>query len=99
MAFGFLVHLKVKLSHGVCRVGILSACGRRDHDARIGRTIEASCLALMFATLGTGPAAAGLYAVAGWLLTAAAVAEREPATSETAHPPDQLHAAAPAQAA
>jgi hypothetical protein len=96
VAVAFLAHLKVKLAHGVCRVGILSACGRRAHDARIGRTIEAMCLALMLGTMGTGPAAAGLYAVAGWLLTAAAVAEREPATNG---PADQPRAGAPARAA
>src|SRR4051794_25878121 len=28
IAFGFAVHLRTKLRHGICRVGILSACGR-----------------------------------------------------------------------
>jgi hypothetical protein len=76
VALGFVVHLRAKLRLGVCRVGILSACGRREHDARVGRTLEAMCLALVLGTLGQGPAAAGLFAVAGWLLTSASVAER-----------------------
>jgi hypothetical protein len=99
VAVGFVVHLKVKLSHGVCRVGILSACGRRAHDARIGRSIEAMCLALMFATIGTGPAAAGLFAVAGWLLTAAAVAERPDPGEATSEPEGQRSSGVPAPAA
>jgi hypothetical protein len=96
VAFGFAVHLREKLRHGVCRIGILSACGRREHDARIGRTLETMCLALALGTIGDGPAAAGLFAVAGWLLTSAAVAERAGATSERE---DQPPAAEPAQAA
>jgi hypothetical protein len=96
VAFGFLVHLRVKLRLGLYRVGILSACGRREHDARVGRTLETMCLALVLGTLGHGPAAAGLFAVAGWLLTSASVAERRAPTSEReAQPP----AAEPARAA
>lgn len=78
-AIGFLVHLKVKAGHGICRVGILSACGRRAHDARVGRTLEAAALVLAAAVVLAAPV---LYAVAGWLLTAAAVAERPDQAAE-----------------
>lgn len=73
LALGFAVHLRIKARHGLCRVGLLSACGRRAHDARVGRTLEAAALTLAAAVALTEPA---LFAVAGWLLTAAAVAER-----------------------
>ncbi len=72
-AVAFLVHLRAKSGHGICRVGILSACGRRAHDARVGRALEAAGLTLAGAVVFDMPP---LYAVAGWLLTAAAVAER-----------------------
>jgi hypothetical protein len=96
VGFGLAAHLRAKLRHGVCRVGILSAFGRREHDARIGRTLETMCLALALGTAGDGPGAAGLFAVAGWLLTSAAVAERDGATSERE---DQPPVAERAQAA
>jgi len=67
---------------------LLTACGRRAHDARIGRTLQAACLALLAAAALSGPLAAALYAVAGWLLTAASVAERAAGvTSTPAVPP------------
>jgi hypothetical protein len=99
VAFGFVVHVRVKVGHGVWRVGILSACGRREHDARVGRTLEAMCLALVLGTLGSGPAAAGLFAVVGWLLSAASVAERRPEPAASCAREDQPPAAAPARAA
>jgi hypothetical protein len=77
VAAGFYLHVHVKARHGVWRIGVLSACGRRAHDGRVGRTVEARCLILAVATLTTGPTSAALYAVAGWLLSAAAVAERD----------------------
>jgi hypothetical protein len=95
-AFGLAAHMRVKARHGVCRVGLLSAFGRREHDARIGRTLETMLLAMALGTAGHGPAAAGLFAVAGWLLTSASVAERTGATSERE---DQPPAAERAQAA
>jgi hypothetical protein len=98
IAAGLVIHVCVKGRHGIRRVGLLSAFGRREHDARIGRTLEAMAVALAVATAGTGPAAAGLYAVAGWLLAAASVAERGPAGSTSARE-DQPPAAAPAPAA
>jgi hypothetical protein len=97
-AIGFVIHLKVKLAHGVCRVGILSACGRREHDARIGRTLEAMCMVLAVATVAGGRPGAGLFAVSGWLLAAAAVAERpEPGVSYALE--DRPPVAEPARAA
>lgn len=90
-AAGFVTHLAVKARHGVCRPGILSACGRRAHDARVGRTLETAALCLAGAALLAFPA---LYAVAGWLVTAAAVAERP-----TSGPGDRPLVAAPAPAA
>ncbi len=87
VAIGFAVHLRVKLRLGVFRVGILSACGRREHDARVGRTLETMCLALALGAFGEGPAAAGLFAVAGWLLAAAAVAERSATSAREDRPP------------
>lgn len=92
-AAGFLVHLGAKAGHGICRVGILSACGRRAHDARVGRTLEATALVLAAAVVFAAPA---LYAVAGWLLTTAAVAERPKGAATTATRP---LAAGPAPAA
>jgi hypothetical protein len=97
VAFGFVVHLRVKVRLGVCRVGLLSAFGRREHDARIGRTLEVMCVALALGTLGHGPAAAGLFAVAGWLLTSASVEER--GGGATSAREDQPPAAEPARAA
>ena len=82
-AAAFAVHLRAKAGHGICRIGILSACGRRAHDARVGRTLEATALVLAAAVAFSLPA---LYAVAGWLLTAAAVAER-PEGAATSPPP------------
>lgn len=69
----FVLHVRAKAAHGIRRVGILSACGRRAHDARVGRTLEVAALTLAAAVVLD---VAALYAVAGWLLTAAAVAER-----------------------
>jgi hypothetical protein len=76
IAAGFAVHVRIKARHGVCRIGVLSACGRRAHDARVGRALELMVSVLAAATVVSGPWSAALYAVAGWLLTAAAVAER-----------------------
>ncbi len=90
---GFVVHLVAKASHGIVRIGLLSACGRRAHDARVGRRLEAAALVLAAAVLFAQPA---LFAVAGWLVTAAAVPERP--TREVARRP-QPRAAVPAQVA
>ncbi len=68
--------MALKLRHGAVRIGILSACGRRAHDARVGRCVEVSGLVLAAAAITHGIASPALYAVAAWLLTAAAVAER-----------------------
>lgn len=92
-AVAFVVHCVARAGHGVCRVGILSACGRRAHDARVGRTLEAAVLILAAGAVLAQPAP---FAVAGWLVTAAAVAERpEPTTAPEAQP----LAAAPAPVA
>lgn len=82
MGIGFAAHTFIKAHHGgVVRIGLLSAFGRRRHDARIGRTLEATALMLVAAVLLSEPA---LYAVAGWLLTVAAVAERPDSEPEPA---------------
>ena len=86
-ALGFVVHVRAKADLGVCRIGLLSALGRREHDARVGRTLEAMLLALGLGVLGSGPASAGLFAVAGWLLTAAATAERRSKSEREDRPP------------
>ena len=96
IAAGFLLHVRLKLSHGVHRFGLLSAAGRRSHDARVGRTLEATIAVLAGAALLPAPGAPALYAIAGWMLTAASVAERESASSARE---DQPPAAAPAPAA
>ena len=96
LAIGFVAHVALKLRHGAFRIGILSACGRRAHDARVGRTVEVAALVLAAAAITDGVASPALYAVAAWLLTAAAVAERRRLASE---PEAQPHAAAPAPAA
>lgn len=70
---GLLAHVHGKARHGAHRIGLLSAFGRRAHDGRVGRTLELMCLALAIASVTHEPA---VYAVAGWLLTSAAVAER-----------------------
>jgi hypothetical protein len=94
--FGLAVHVRAKRPLGICRVGLLSAFGRREHDARVGRTLETMCLALVLGALGSGPAAAGLFAVGGWLLSSASVAERgEPTSAREDRPP----ASEPARAA
>lgn len=94
LAAGFVAHVVLKLRHGAVRVGILSACGRRSHDARVGRTVETAALVLAAAAIPEGVISPALYATAAWLMTAAAVAERP--TSEPAARP---LAAAPARAA
>jgi hypothetical protein len=94
LAAGFVVHVVLKLRHGAVRVGILSACGRRAHDARVGRTLEAAALVMAAATVTEGVVSPALYATAAWLITAAAVAER-PTTEREAQP----LAAAPARVA
>lgn len=96
LAIGFVAHVVLKFDHGAVRVGVLSAVGRRAHDARVGRTVEAAAVVLTAAAVTDGVASPALYAVAAWLLTAAAVAERSAATSE---PGGQLPAGAPAPAA
>lgn len=88
---GLLVHVHFKAPHGVQRFGLLSAFGRRAHDARVGRTLELACVAFALAPALDAPA---LYVVAGWLLTAAAVAERP-----TSEPEGQPSPGAPAPAA
>lgn len=97
-AIGFGVHVHTKAALGVCRVGLLSALGRREHDARVGRTLEAMLLALTLGAIGHGPASAGLFAVAGWLLTAAATAERRGAPEATQGPRPRRRRRRPPQA-
>ena len=80
---GFYVHTRVLARFGRHRIGLLSAYGRRCHDARIGRTLEAFVAVIALATALTGVASAALFAVAGWLLTAGAVQER-PDSAEVA---------------
>ena len=96
-----------------CLAAVLSAAGRRAHDARIGRQLTAVTAAVLGATalaalhaageaggIPTAEVGAALYAVAGWVLTSASVAER-PALGEVVslirevQPPD----AAPVPAA
>jgi hypothetical protein len=76
IAAGFYLHVHAKARHGTWRIGILSACGRRRQDARVGRTVELMCVALAVATASTGPGSAACFAVFAWLLTAASVSER-----------------------
>lgn len=69
-----------------CEAVALSACGRRAHDARIGWILASVCLALVAAASLAGMDArselsAVFYAIAGWLLTTASVAERPEAPS------------------
>ena len=90
---GLLVHVHFKAPFGVQRLGLLSAFGRRAHDARVGRTLELACVTLTLAPSLDAPA---LYVVAGWLLTAAAVAERDELSSV---PEGQLSSGVPAPAA
>jgi hypothetical protein len=97
IAAGFASHVAAKRRHGVHRPGLLSACGRREHDARIGRTLEGAVIVLAGAAALPEPAGPALYAIAGWLLAAASVAERDDGASSG--PEDRPPASAPAPAA